>query len=182
MTLDEAIKHAREKAEEQRKDNDTCVVKEGYGCKDCAYYYSKPCIECAEEHEQLAEWLEELKMYKSLSPRELVSAKQKNDRAIEYSKGFDFGYKTAYSKAIDDLTEKIVGYGTYDYYGNVIDVLEIAEKLKEHKTLNIVHCKDCKHWGTGVTGETENVKCCEYSKYMVGANGYCVFGEKECAE
>lgn len=30
MTLDEAIKHAREKAEEQRKDNDTCVVKEGY--------------------------------------------------------------------------------------------------------------------------------------------------------
>ena len=48
--------------------------------------------------------------------------------------------------------------------------------------LNIIHCKDCKHWGTGVAGETENVKCCEYAKYMVGANGYCVYGEKECAE
>ena len=72
MTLDEAIKHAREKSEEQRKDNDTCVVKEGYGCKDCAYYYSKPCIECAEEHEQLAEWLEELKEYKQLEEQGLL--------------------------------------------------------------------------------------------------------------
>ena len=162
MTLDEAIKHAREKAEEQRKDYDTCVVKEGYGCKDCAYYYSKPCIECAEEHEQLADWLEELKEYK-----------ENKHRSLRYM------YEKGYNKAIDDLTEKIVGYGTYDYYGNVIDVLEIAEKLKEHKTLNIVHCKDCKHWGTGVAGETENVKCCEYGKYMVGANGYCVYGEKK---
>ena len=100
-----------------------------------------------------------------------------------YQKGMDYSYATfMYRKAIDDLTEKIVGYGTYDYYGNVIDVLEIAEKLKEHKTLNIVHCKDCKDWGTGVPGETENIKCCEYGKYMVGANGYCIYGEKECAE
>ena len=100
-----------------------------------------------------------------------------------YQKEMDYSYATfMYNKAIDDLTEKIVGYGTYDYYGNVIDVLEIAEKLKEHKTLNIVHCKDCKHWGTGIAGETKNIKCCEYGKYMVGENGYCVYGEKECAE
>ena len=97
-----------------------------------------------------------------------------------YQKGMDYSYATfMYNKAIDDLTEKIVGYGTYDYYGNVIDVLEIAEKLKEHKTLNIVHCKDCKHWGTDIAGETENVKGCEYGRYMVGENGYCVYGEKE---
>ena len=100
-----------------------------------------------------------------------------------YQKGMDYSYATfMYNKAIDDLTEKIVGYGTYDYYGNVIDVLEIAEKLKGHKTLNIIHCKDCIHWGTGIAGETENVKCCEFGKYMVGENGYCVYGEKECAE
>ena len=94
----------------------------------------------------------------------------------------NLGYLRGYNKAIDDFAEKIAIYGTYDYYGNVIDVLEIAEKLKEHKTLNIVHCKDCKHWGTGIAGETENVKCCEYGKYMVGENGYCVYGEKECVE
>ena len=48
--------------------------------------------------------------------------------------------------------------------------------------LDVVRCKECKHWGTGVAGETENIKCCEYAKYMVGDNGYCVYGEKECAE
>ena len=36
-----------------------------------------------------------------------------------------------YNKAIDDFAEKISKYGTYDDYGNVIDILEIAEKLKE---------------------------------------------------
>ena len=61
MTIDEAIAHAREVAEKQRKDNDNCEYKAEYGCKGCADYYSKPCIECTEEHEQLAEWLEELK-------------------------------------------------------------------------------------------------------------------------
>ena len=99
MTLDEAIKHARDKANEQK------------------YYASfergkhiQSCKKCAEEHEQLARWLEELKQYRDM---------------------------------------------------------------------NIVHCKDCKHWGTGIVGETEYVKCCEYGKYMVGAKGYCVYGEKE---
>ena len=61
-------------------------------------------------------------------------------------------------------------------------IAQWLEELKEYRDMNIVHCKDCIHWGTGVAGETENVKCCEYGKYMVGANGYCVYGEKECAE
>lgn len=62
MTIDEAITHVREVAEKQRKDNDNCEYKSQYSCKGCADYYSKPCIECAEEHEQIAEWLEELKI------------------------------------------------------------------------------------------------------------------------
>ena len=59
-------------------------------------------------------------------------------------------------------------------------IAEWLEELKKYKEMNIVHCKDCKHWGSGAAGETENVKCCEYGKYMVGMNGYCVYGEKEC--
>ena len=157
MTLDEAIKHAREVAERIQKDADKQKgLNHGY------YVWQSV---NADKYRQIAEWLEELKELREF-------------KAI-YQKGMDYSYATfMYNKAIDDLTEKIVGYGTYDYYGNVIDVLEIAEKLKEHKTLNIVHCKDCKHWGTGVAGETENVKCCSYGKYMVGMNGYCVYGEK----
>ena len=137
MTIDEKIAKEKANAEKLRK-----IIETGYDgeisiealfCDDASAI--KEAYErfenCAKEHEQLAEWLEELKMYKSLSPRELVSAKQKNDRVIEYSKGFDFGYKTAYSKAIDDFAEKIAIYGTYDDWGNVVDVLEIAEKLKK---------------------------------------------------
>ena len=160
MTLDEAIKHAREVAERIQKDADKQKgLNHGY--------YVLQSVN-ADKYRQIAEWLEELKELRETN--------------FNYIQLMDCRYRDGYNKAIDDLTEKIVGYGTYDYYGNVIDVLEIAEKLKEHKTLNIVHCKDCIHWGTGIAGETENVKCCEYGKYMVGENGYCVYGEKECAE
>ena len=34
-------------------------------------------------------------------------------------------------KAIDELVEKISIYGTYDHYGNTIDVFEIAEQMKK---------------------------------------------------
>lgn len=41
----------------------------------------------------------------------------------------------------------------------------------------VVRCKDCKHWRS-CAGATEHVKCCEFAGYMVGENGYCVYGEK----
>lgn len=93
MTIDEAIAHAREVAEEQRKDNGKCEYKAEYGCKGCADYYSKPCIECAEEHEQLAEWLEELKAY-----REIGTVEECKNSVLDILK--------AYNKAIDDLIAK----------------------------------------------------------------------------
>ena len=34
------------------------------------------------------------------------------------------------AKAIDEFAHRIIGYGTYDDYGNVVDVIEIAEQLK----------------------------------------------------
>ena len=81
-------------------------------CKNVAADFS------SKEYEQLVEWLEELK--------ELREFKEK------YHKGMEYAYSTyMYRKAIDDFAEKIAIYGTYDDYGNVIDVLEIAEKLKK---------------------------------------------------
>ena len=38
-----------------------------------------------------------------------------------------------YCKGIDDMCTEISTYRLYDEYGNVIDVLEIAQKLKEQK-------------------------------------------------
>ena len=52
MTLEEAIKHCEEKAKEQR-------IEANYRIPPKA-----DCLKCAEEHEQLAKWLKELKAYK----------------------------------------------------------------------------------------------------------------------
>ncbi len=55
MTIDEAIKHAKEVAEEQEK---LCKVNDDFN-------FSQPkWRECAKEHRQLAEWLKELKNFK----------------------------------------------------------------------------------------------------------------------
>lgn len=40
----------------------------------------------------------------------------------------------------------------------------------------VIRCKDCKHWKP-CAGATEHVKCCEWAGYMIGENGYCVYGE-----
>lgn len=119
MTLDEAIQHAKDVAQLQRKDNDACKVKKSYGCKDCAYYYEKPCLECAGEHEQLAEWLEELKDYRRFNG------------AKTFDNGFKQGEKYGYKKAIDDFEDKILSYLKHDDYGNAMDILVIADELKK---------------------------------------------------
>lgn len=49
MTIDEAISHAREVAEEKRKSKSVNLAPE----------IISECELCAQEHEQLAEWLEE---------------------------------------------------------------------------------------------------------------------------
>lgn len=54
MTLDEAIVHCKEEAEKLRKDS---VKRLQVGLLHAA----SDCEECASEHEQLAEWLTELK-------------------------------------------------------------------------------------------------------------------------
>ena len=77
MTLDEAILHAREVAAIQRN-NDKLNKTLGV----ISPYYKTDCIKCAEEHEQIAEWLEELKTYRECNVCE-------------------------YNKAIDDFAEKL---------------------------------------------------------------------------
>ena len=52
MTLDEAIRHCEDVAEEKEQEAKEAHVLSGMDC-----------MECAEEHRQLAEWLRELKKY-----------------------------------------------------------------------------------------------------------------------
>ena len=59
MTIDEAISHAKEVAAIQRSNE-----KLNRTLGSASPYIHETCLECAEEHEQLAEWMEELKFLK----------------------------------------------------------------------------------------------------------------------
>ncbi len=64
MTIDEAIEHARDVAKsniEMYKGHVRMSI------KDLTEKFNNPsCLKCAEEHEQLADWLEQLKEYQQL--------------------------------------------------------------------------------------------------------------------
>ena len=79
-----------------------------------------------QEYDQLAEWLEELKMYKSLAPRELVSKKQRNDRNAEYHKGFNDGY----NKAIDDFEKSLIGNSRTEVIDGKITLIVTEKRIK----------------------------------------------------
>ena len=108
MSIDEAISHAREVAEIQRN-NDKLNKTLGKGSP----YYNTDCIKCAEEHEQLAEWLEELKAYKS-------DNFTKNLQTLVYKQG--------YNKAMEDFVSRLE---TVSFTKTQWDLIKtIAEQLK----------------------------------------------------
>lgn len=113
MTIDEAIEYAREKAKEQRY----------YANFERNGMMYQSCIKCAEEHEQLADWLEELKAYKE---QHQALCNSYNVHTVE----------DIYDKAIDDFiksVDKLCGY----YAGECKnltrdDLLKIAKELKDN--------------------------------------------------
>lgn len=60
MTLEEAIKHCREVAESNRQ-----LAKGKRGSKEDETD-TQDCLQCAEDHEQLADWLTELQEFKTV--------------------------------------------------------------------------------------------------------------------
>lgn len=64
MTIDEAIEHAREVSTEQKRRSGICVQNDN----ECDKFSG--CLNCAKEHEQLADWLEQLKEYQRLEEQD----------------------------------------------------------------------------------------------------------------
>ena len=101
MTIDEAIAHAREVASEQKRRSGICVQNDS----ECDKF--SDCLKCAKEHEQLAEWLEELKDYQDknkmvvrVDAENMDSIKDKIEELSKYA-------ERQYDKAIDDFVENI---------------------------------------------------------------------------
>ena len=132
MTLDEAIAHAREVAEENFD-----LAQDMYFSDEDTNERNK-CLNCTEEHDQLAEWLEELKAYK-----ELGTVEECKNAILNIERFYQFGY----NKAIDDFAEILFfntsefevmnGFGEIEDRVNAIEikkVYEIAQQLKDGGT------------------------------------------------
>ena len=116
MTIDEAIEKHRKIAEMKKTIYDACILKE----------YNRHLLREYKEHEQLAEWLEELKAY-----RENSNGYSKED--IELNRN------AMYNKAIDDVVKEICkmivqseNNGNYRFYAVEIkqSIADLAEQLK----------------------------------------------------
>jgi hypothetical protein len=57
----------------------------------------------------------------------------------------------------------------------VVDRIEAAPTVD---AVEVVRCRDCKYWVTDVSGCTEFVRRCELASYMIGAAGFCLYGER----
>ena len=57
--------------------------------------------------------------------------------------------------------------------------------LREAPTVDaveVVRCNNCKHWLKDVTVCSGFVGRCDFANYMVGATGYCSYGERKSGE
>ena len=109
MTIDEAIIHAREVASEQKRRSGACVQNDS----ECDKFST--CLKCADEHEQLAEWLEELKAY-----RASVFSGDMTQKML----------KEEYCNAVDDFAESVKNLIADSSVIRFKDIDEIAEQLK----------------------------------------------------
>ncbi len=109
MSIDEAIAHAREVAKQKYAEGMLCHANPNDDKLD-------GCIKCAEEHEQLAEWLEELKALRN--------------EANEWRKaGYAHGYSEGYKIAIDDFVNKLKTYNNCENKVN-IDVCAYSDDCR----------------------------------------------------
>ena len=123
LSIDEAIAHAREVANTQKGKSGICL-QNGLECE-----HFSDCLKCAEEHEQLAEWLEELKALREEKSDFQIFAK-------DIAEGnYEMGMENGYNKALDDFIHECDKYcGFYSGKNKSItreDILKIAEQLKE---------------------------------------------------
>ena len=103
LSIDEAIAFERQQAKDKRNEHYTFGIQK-----------SK---EAAEEHEQLAEWLEELKAYRAIG-------------TVEECKNSVLDIQKAYNKAIDDCKELTFREVVYcDSLNDRTEFRELAEQL-----------------------------------------------------
>lgn len=120
MTIEQAIKHAEEVAEEK---NMQAGFDTDYLCYQMSDTERNQCKKCAEEHRQLAEWLKELKQLREQTMTER---------------------KTIYLDDAIETIRKLPNAGIH-WFVSVEEVFDVLLKLPSAQ-LEIIRCKDCKHY------------------------------------
>lgn len=139
LTIDEAIARERKLAEIYRND---IVPKEDYHNMPWIDMANEGNEKAAEEHKQLAKWLEELKDYRDknklvvrINVENMDSVKDKIEELSKYA-------ESQYNKALDDFVHKVkehhyvlfdVATNGTDYGMFTFGIEQIAEELKEQK-------------------------------------------------
>ena len=122
MTIDEAIAHAREVADRNRNFD---VIPEKVMATSTFKYN---CLKCAEEHEQLAEWLEELKKYREIGLTQYMIK----------------GIIKSEMQAHEDAVHNAELLDEYEEIGTIEERREAVEKQKEMITYcDENDCADC---------------------------------------
>ena len=123
LSIDEAIAREKELTEIYRND---IVSKEDYHNMPWIDMENELNMRRAKEHEQLAEWLEELKALREEKSDFQIMAK-------DIAEGnYEMGMENGYNKAIDDCKELTFREVVYcDSLNDRTEFRELAEQLKE---------------------------------------------------
>ena len=112
LSIDEAIEHARAVAETCEVEASKYDISDSYE-REVAYKEGK----CAEEHEQLVEWLEELKAYREIG-------------TVEECKNSVLDIQKAYNKAIDDMVGNLIANSRTEIIDGKITLIVTEERIK----------------------------------------------------
>ena len=82
------------------------------------------------------------------------------------------------SALLERLAFKRMGSMQRNTYPGLESAIAQVKKAPAVDAVEVVRCKDCKRWLKDVPGCTDFVGRCEFANYMVGATGYCVYGER----
>ena len=137
MNLDEAISHARETAEENKK----AASRFAYPDKAGTTKESADCLECAKEHEQLAEWLMELKKLREENVNQFLNSKdiilaliEENIALRKQRPQGDLISRSELTKAINDFYDKFFdgcfSSALITYAKGVDEIIENAQPIE----------------------------------------------------
>ena len=128
MTIDESIARERNLAEIYRNN---IVPKEDYHNMPWIDMENESNMRIAKEHEQVAEWLEELKAYREKKcDKSVYLASKSVDKIDAVNKGYIDGYNKAIDDFIHECDKHCEFYSGKNKSITREDILKIAEQLK----------------------------------------------------